>query len=134
MTVLLVDSDLGFVFWLGQMLDRAGCAAFPAKSASNAVEFIEEEKIPVDIVVIDPLIAEAVSFVSRLQRIPSPPKIIASVIGSPDEWRPLPGFDSVHQKPHRFTHQAALEWIAVIHRAAMNLPGGPERLAVAQPG
>ena len=30
-TVLIIDNDLGFIFWLGQILNDVGYAALPAK-------------------------------------------------------------------------------------------------------
>jgi hypothetical protein len=35
-TVLIIDNDLGFMFWLGQILSEAGYAVLPAKSAPEA--------------------------------------------------------------------------------------------------
>ena len=31
-SILLIDSDLGLLFWLGRILDHAGYQAFPARS------------------------------------------------------------------------------------------------------
>jgi hypothetical protein len=39
-TILLVDPDLSFAFWLGRALDGAGYAAFPARSGSDALELL----------------------------------------------------------------------------------------------
>ena len=48
-TVLVIDSDLGFVFWLGRGLDQAGYPSFPAKSVPNAKTLLNELKIAVDL-------------------------------------------------------------------------------------
>src|SRR5689334_22613800 len=39
-TIILVDSDLGFAFWLGRALDGDGYNAFPARSGSSALELL----------------------------------------------------------------------------------------------
>jgi len=38
--VLIVDSDLGFAFWLGQALDYAGYLALPAKNVADALALL----------------------------------------------------------------------------------------------
>jgi hypothetical protein len=40
--VLIIDSDLGFAFWLGQALDRAGYEAFPARNVADSVALLSE--------------------------------------------------------------------------------------------
>ena len=36
-TVLIVDEDVGFVFWLGEILTKLGCRAVPALDCTQAV-------------------------------------------------------------------------------------------------
>jgi DNA-binding NtrC family response regulator len=50
--VLIVDSDLGFVFWLGQALDAAGYDTLPAKGVTEAIALIGELKVWIDILMI----------------------------------------------------------------------------------
>src|SRR5260370_6183096 len=46
-TVLIVDRELGFVFWLSQALDEAGYRAFPAKSIPDANNLLLELNIEI---------------------------------------------------------------------------------------
>ena len=39
-SILIVDSDLGFVFWLGRALHDAGYEALPAKDVPEATAII----------------------------------------------------------------------------------------------
>ena len=40
--LLVVDSDLGFAFWLAQLLDDAGYEAFPARETQAALALLRE--------------------------------------------------------------------------------------------
>jgi anthranilate/para-aminobenzoate synthase component II len=52
--VLILDHDLGFVFWLGEIFSEAGCQVVPALNWAQAVSIIEELNLTVDVVVMNP--------------------------------------------------------------------------------
>jgi hypothetical protein len=47
-TVLLVDSDLGSVFWLGHALDSAGYEALPAKVFQDAIALLVQYRLSIE--------------------------------------------------------------------------------------
>ena len=51
-SVLIVDHDLGFVFWLGRALDAAGYCALPAKDVTSALELLNEFPVTVSLLII----------------------------------------------------------------------------------
>jgi DNA-binding response OmpR family regulator len=51
-TILIVDSNLAFVFQLGRTLEAAGHKVLPARGASDAKALLSELHLPVDLVVI----------------------------------------------------------------------------------
>lgn len=51
--VLILDEDLGFVFWLGEIFSEAGCRTVPALNSAQALSITRELKLQVDIVVVD---------------------------------------------------------------------------------
>jgi hypothetical protein len=53
-TVVIIHNDVGFTFWLGQILNEAGYSALPAKSASEAVDLMSENNIEPDLLTINP--------------------------------------------------------------------------------
>jgi DNA-binding NtrC family response regulator len=53
-TVLIVDDDLGFACWLGEMFHEAGYRSAPALSARQAVSFVKELNLKVAAVVVNP--------------------------------------------------------------------------------
>ena len=113
-TVLIVDGDLGFVFWLGQALDSAGYLALPANDTRSALKLIQEHKIRVDILVIDPLLPNAFSLIATLRQAIATLITVGAI--SP-EWgvRPSePEFNAVIRKPEKLTAAALLSWLALI--------------------
>ncbi len=52
-TVLIVDQDLGFVFWLGRALDAVGFNALPAKNVADAQRLVEELDVRADVLIAD---------------------------------------------------------------------------------
>jgi hypothetical protein len=112
--ILVVDSDLGFVFWLGQVFDHAGFSAFPAKSTTCAIELIREHKLSLDILVINPVIQHAVSFMTGLRQYGGYPKIVFALGQSSETWSPVPEVDCIKPKPQQFTTAVADEWINLI--------------------
>jgi DNA-binding NtrC family response regulator len=53
-TVLIVDDDLGFVWWLGEMFNEAGFRPVPALSARQAISFVEDANLKVVVAVVNP--------------------------------------------------------------------------------
>lgn len=113
-TVLVIDADLGFSFWLGQSLDAAGHNALPVRSASAAWELIRNHRLTIDVVVIDPLIPHAPSFLADLRRC-CPNLKVVTAIPEHDEGTPAAlEFEATRRKPQLFTEEAALQWINLI--------------------
>jgi ActR/RegA family two-component response regulator len=115
--VLLVDSDLGFVFWLGQALDAAGFQAVPAKNVADAVSLITEHHVSVNLVIFNAAFANAVPLLSALQS--STVKFIAVVPEGVDQGS-LPGVDAIRQKPGKLNQHSRREWVNFIQ----NVIGG----------
>jgi len=66
-TILIIDSDLGFVFWLGQLLDQAGYQALPAKSVADASELLSHWGGSLDAVIISPNVSGSIEFAAHLR-------------------------------------------------------------------
>jgi hypothetical protein len=115
-TILLVDSDLGFAFWLGQALDRAGYEAVPTRTPRAATELIEEHRISIDILVIDPYPPDAPSFISRLRQGRPSLKTVAAFPEESDEPLPMIEFDAIKRKPQYRTEEAAAQWVRLVQR------------------
>jgi hypothetical protein len=112
-TVLLVDSDLGFVFWLGQTLDFAGYCAIPAKSTLTAKELVNFHKVTADILIIDPSLPDVVPFISALRNL-QPIKVIGCVDVEGREYMYTSDFDLIKAKPKVFTDSACAQWMEIV--------------------
>lgn len=53
-TVWIVDDDLGFVWWLGEVFTEAGCRALPALSCEQAFSLLKTLNVGVDLLVVNP--------------------------------------------------------------------------------
>jgi hypothetical protein len=65
--ILIVDRDLGFVFWLGQILDATGYVAIPARGVAEAREIVTMLRLHVDVLVVSPAAQGLAEFVDELR-------------------------------------------------------------------
>jgi hypothetical protein len=117
-TILLVDDDLGFVFWLGRVLDDAGYVAFPAKSVVDASSLIVQCQLVVDLLIINSALAGASAFVKELRN--SRPAL--EVLGVVDQTGPGGnlGYPAVTvPKPETSDSESELELLANVEQLLM---------------
>ena len=67
-TILILDNDLGFAFWLGHTLSAPHCSAFPAKSVDEASALIGSFQLKIDFLIMNPAIPGATEFARALQQ------------------------------------------------------------------
>ena len=112
-TILLIDSDLGFVFWLGQILDRAGYDALPAKSVPDALALLAELPIHLDLLILDPYLPGAGSFVTTLRAAQPQLRVLnVTAAGSVP-----PDVGAVYRKPTQFLENTQAEWLQIVRNA-----------------
>ena len=66
-TVLIVDGDLGFVWWLGEILHNAGCAVVPALNCQQAITLMKELSLNLDLIFVDPTLSGVSSMIDTLR-------------------------------------------------------------------
>jgi len=114
--VLIVDRDLGFVFWLGQSLDRAGYQALPAKSSADAIALLGRFHFEIDLLILNPFLEGAPALAETLLRSHRHLKIIAAIEEQqPSETR-LTGVDASKHKPSVLDKHSRTEWLETIER------------------
>jgi DNA-binding NtrC family response regulator len=74
--VLIVDEDLGFLWWLGQMFNQAGCQVVPTLNSEQAASIVRDLKLEVDLIVVNPALACIPELIHSLSTSRSP-KIVA---------------------------------------------------------
>lgn len=66
-TILILDNDLGFCFWLGQALTGSQCKAFPATTITEAVTLIAQFRLTIDFLILNPAMPGAMDFMKALR-------------------------------------------------------------------
>ncbi|HEY1185240.1 MAG TPA: response regulator [Bryobacteraceae bacterium] len=119
-TILIVDRDLGFVFWLGQILDAAGYVAVPAKGVADAAEIVVKLRLSVDIL-ITPMAEHGLhEFVEKL-RCSSPDLHVVALANEEDPAGATPPPGAVwKRKPQHRDEAAKSEWLGLIRGFGRN--------------
>jgi hypothetical protein len=112
--ILIVDGDLGFVFWLGQALDRAGYQALPARTCEDATELVSQLHLAIHILIVNGLLPDAGALAMALRASDRHLKVIA-VTGEGDEQSSVfPEADAFHRKCSGGGEAAEREWLETI--------------------
>lgn len=80
-TVWIVDEDLGFVWWLGDLFTEAGCRALPALSCEQAISLMKNLNLGIDLLVVNPQLPDVMTMLQFLGRMHRNFKLV--VIGKP---------------------------------------------------
>ncbi|MGB7761647.1 MAG: hypothetical protein WBL61_17580 [Bryobacteraceae bacterium] len=119
-TILIVDRDLGFVFWLGQILDAAGSVAVPAKGIAEAAEIVAMLRLPVDVLIASPAEPGVRQFVEKL-RFTSPDLHMVALASEQDPaWATATPSVVWRSKPRHRDEATRSEWLGVIHNLDHN--------------
>jgi DNA-binding NtrC family response regulator len=117
-TILILDEDLGFVFWLGRILDKAGYRVLPARSGSDARALLSELDVGLDVLVANPDSGGAAVFIEDQRRRAEFNLIMMHAEDEPHEM--MEGVDAVMAKPETPNVESELEWVhlveVVLHR------------------
>jgi hypothetical protein len=115
-TILIIDSDLGSVFWLGQVLDAAGCEALPAKNVPDAKSLLAELKVMVDLLIVRSSMPGAAAFAESLCRSQGSLKTIG--LRADDEELPAvkPQMDAWLHTPFVNDETARFHYLGLISR------------------
>ena len=67
-TLLIVDNDVGFLWWLGELFTEAGYQAVPALNCSQAVAAVKKFDVEVDLLVVNPALTGVGRLLAALER------------------------------------------------------------------
>lgn len=65
-SVMIIDDNLGFVWWLGEILLKAGCTVVPALNCEDAVALSKQTGVKIDLVFINPMLEGAEHIMEKL--------------------------------------------------------------------
>ena len=64
--VLIIDQDLGFLMWLGELFTELGCQTVPALHCRQAVELARQLQLPISTLVVNPDLPGAAKTIKTL--------------------------------------------------------------------
>jgi DNA-binding NtrC family response regulator len=110
-TVLIIDSDLGFVFWLARILEESGYDVLPAKSFSDGISLARRFERELAVLIVNPSFPGSSAFIDYLHRVQDP-KLIALTesLGSPVPY----WVSAMRTKPLKFDESAGQEWLRLV--------------------
>src|ERR1700688_1897420 len=94
--ILIVENDLGFIFWLGGALVAADYQPWPACGVSDAAELVDKAALPIDLLIVDPSLPGVSKLIAVLRRSQAELKVIA--LGSEAKTK-LTGINAWRRKP-----------------------------------
>jgi hypothetical protein len=117
-TILIVDRDLGFVLWLGHILNKSGSVALPATSIAEAAEMVSLLGVRVDVLIAAPGEEGVREFVEEL-RLASPDLQLVGVGIEEHPPRAIPFPEAVWKPgPRRGDEAIRGEWVTLIGEMA----------------
>lgn len=116
--ILLIDTDLGFLFWLGRALDQAGYESFPARGVPNAITLLAELQLTVSLLILNCSLPGAEDFIADMRRLQKLKVISVVEYGQ----TPIPGVDAVCCKPSEFSERSKAELVQLVQRVLLPNP------------
>ena len=114
-TILIVDSDLGFIFWLGQVLDSAGYEALPATSVQDAIALLDLLHLSISLLMLNASLPDAGYLIEALRKSQTHVRVIG-ISATEERGSILQGVDVWRSKPERIDERAKLEWLQLTDR------------------
>jgi CheY-like chemotaxis protein len=118
-TALIVDDDVGFILWLGEMLTETGYQAIPALHCRQALTLVKKLALRVDVLVVNPKLRGAVQAVKALER--AHPRLRVVVIRDPSAppGEPLDKNHPALERPSAWEPISRPQWIVKIRKVLL---------------
>ena len=120
-TALIVDDDVGLIFWLGDIFGKAGWNIVPALNCRQAVSLAAMWELYIDVVVVNPALSGVPEMINTLSRVHRP-KIV--IIHDPEVEAAFP-VDAMIDRPDLETSVSRAKWAERLRRLLREI--GPAR-------
>lgn len=110
--ILLIDRDLGLLFWLGHVLDHAGFQAFPARTVPDAASLLAELHLTIGVLILDCCLPGAEDLIVSMRRSRRFLKVIC--LGGDVPHICARGVDAVCSRPDGFTERSKAKWVKAV--------------------
>ncbi len=112
--ILIVDSDIGFIFWLAKVLVDGGHQPWPACSTMDAVALVNRRHLaPLDLLVVNPSLLGATHFIRDLRKKQPNLKVLAV---DPVNDRQVRGVNAWRVRPQAADQATKEKWMQEIDR------------------
>ena len=112
--ILLVDPDLGFLFWLARLLDCAGYQAFPAKSVADGMALINQLQLTVSLMILNCSLPSAEALIASQRQTHRQLKVISLVTRDEERLPFALGVDAMCHKPNQVDQDSRNEWLQTV--------------------
>ena len=75
-TIWIVDDDLGFVWWLGDVFTEAGCRTLPALGCEQAIDLMKRLHVGIDVLIVNPQLPGVTGLIEVFSRMKPGLKVI----------------------------------------------------------
>ena len=120
--ILIVDTNLGFLYWLGEALAEANYQPWPACNIADAGAMLRSRRLPrLDLLIVNPSVEGASRFIHRLRRRRPELKVLAvgplndKQVRGINAWRARPNGDELSARQQWLRH---IERVISIHKRA----------------
>jgi DNA-binding NtrC family response regulator len=117
-TALIVDDDLGFLLWLGEMLTESGYQAVPALQCREALTLVKKLALRIDVLVLNPELRGAARAMNVLEG--QHPRLRVVLIRDPST--PAPVLDPNHatlERPSAWEPISRPQWITKMRKVLL---------------
>ena len=112
--VLIVDSDIGFIFWLAKLLVEENYQPWPACSVLDATSLMNRRRLaPLDLLVVNPSVQGAAHLIESIRKKQPDLKVLAV---DPMNDRQVRGVNAWRARPHSADQSAKQKWMREIQR------------------
>jgi DNA-binding NtrC family response regulator len=114
--VLIIDHDLGFLMWLGEMFAAVGCPTIPALNCKQALAIAETLAQPITTLIVDPKLPGAGTTVETLT-IANPGVHVVTITDSRNPGR-LDGIQprASLERPSPWEAVSRTEWVQKVRK------------------
>lgn len=117
-TALIVDDDVGFILWLGEMFTETGYQAIPALHCRQAMTLVKKLSLRVDVLVVNPELRGAARAMKLLET--EYPSLRVVLIRDPSA--PAPARNSNHatlERPSAWEPISRPQWVTKIRKVLL---------------
>jgi hypothetical protein len=126
-TLLIVDNDVGFLWWLGELFTEAGYRAVPALNPSQALAAVKKFHIQPDLLVVNPALTGVARLVTALERLDSDIKIVLIREGPLGVKYPRFRYDATLTRPSGWEPISRTDWLRKLRTMLMQIETTPTR-------